>query len=308
MEKGRIYVLGSYVTEVIFEVDHLFTRRGEQIRGSFSISPGGKGLNAAVAAARAGADVRLCLKIGGDVFAEMGLDFLRKEKISQVRIIKDQNQHSGIGVAIKEIGTGENMVAADLGANQTLTFNEIPHFKADIRESNVFLTNLEVLQPTVEKALMEAKKINPGIITILNPGPIPTTPLSDHSLKAIDVLTPNETEAFALAGPEASGDIQKAASILIGKGVQNVIITLGEKGALLISRKRKLLIPPPKVKALDALGAGDAFNGALAVALAEGAGIEEAIKFSVKAAALKVTRKGTCEAMPTREEIDSFIF
>lgn len=306
-KKGQVYLLASYVTELIFEVDHLFTRGGEHMRGQFSTAPGGKGFNMAVAVARANGDAKVALKIGGDPFVEMGLDFMENEGIDTSDIVKDEEDNSGIAAAVKEKGTGENLAAVDVGTNGTLELEEIPNFQEDIKQSDVFLTQLESRQSTVEEALMEAKRINPEIITILNPAPAPDEPLSEETLKAVDVLTPNKSEAIALSGVSEDKVVERAADVLIDKGVKHVIMTLGEEGVSWNSSEKKLQISPPKVEAVDALGAGDSFNGALAMALAEGMDMEEAVNFAVVASALSVTREGTCEAMPIREEIESML-
>lgn len=302
MSTNQITVLASYVTELIFHIPRLM-RLGETIEGNFEIGHGGKGFNMAVAAKRAGGNVRVIMKIGSDAFGDTAVRILASEGISVENVLRHEPGPSGTGVVLL-LPSGENAIAIDSGSNDTLTEQDIESCRDTIRRASVLLAPLEFPVPAIEYAFGIAKES--GCLTILNPAPARELP--DDVYRRVDVLTPNETEAETISGVSLKNeyDIMKAANKLMERGVRNVIITRGKKPVFYTNGESGGFVSPPAVDAVDTTGAGDAFNGALAISLSRGCNLVDAVRFATKYAALKVTRKGTAISMPTRKEVDEF--
>lgn len=302
--RASVAVVGSYITDLMCRVLHM-PSRGETVLGhAFRMGPGGKGANQAVAAARAGARVCFVTKLGRDFFANLAVENLQKEGISTEYVSFAENQHTGAALIIVE-ESGENMIAVAIGANASLHPSEVDRAESAIARSDILLLQLECSMEANEQAIRIARRH--GVRVILNPAP--GRPLPAELLRQIDILTPNETEAQAISGIPVTGpeSARDAAVSLIAMGTKTVIVTLGKAGAFVASKDISCLVPTPQVSAVDTTGAGDAFNGALATALAEGQDLLEAVRFANHAAALSVTRVGTAPAMPSRREIDEFL-
>jgi len=274
---------------------------GETIMGSaFFMNPGGKGANQAVAAARLGGEVTFIARVGGDMFGEKAIQGFQKEGIDTSFVSIDENAPSGVATITVD-DHAENAIVVAPGANDTMTTTHIDQAEAAIAKADILLVQLEiplsVVEHIVEKALYRNKKV------ILNPAP--ARELSDSLLGQLDVITPNETEAELLTGIKVTDtpSAEQAAKALQSKGIPTVIITLGAKGAYVLSETFAGLVPGHQVKAVDTTAAGDTFNGALAVALAEGKEIAEAVQFAHAAAAISVTRLGAQAATPYRHEL-----
>jgi ribokinase len=305
MKKAKITVMGSFIVDLMARTPHLPVP-GETVKGSlFKIGPGGKGSNQGVAAQRAGADVTMITKIGKDDFSEIALKSFINEGIDTRLVFKDDKLRTGTALIMVDENTSENEIVVTLGACSNITDDDIEIARETIECSSVFLTQLETNVDAVEKSIDIAH--SKGVTIILNPAPVQKIPKELY--KKIDFFTPNEVEASILSGItiENIEDARKAAQIFIGRGTKNVIITLGSKGALVVTPSGDELIESYKVNAIDTTGAGDAYNGGLATALAEGKDIFEAARFASAVGALSVTKIGTALAMPYREEIDEFI-
>ena len=300
----NITVIGSSNTDMIIKVPRI-PKPGEIVLGGkFSTAPGGKGANQAVAAARSGGNVTFVARVGDDVFGEQALKGFKKDGINTDFIVKDKDAPSGIAqIFVAE--DGESGIAVASGANLNLSVYDIIAAKEAILSSDILLMHLGIPMKTVEYAAKLA--FDKGIRVILNPAP--GQPLPIEILKTISILTPNEAEAAMLTGIkiEDEGAAEDAGKILMSKGVNKVIITIGKKGALILDSSGSELIGGFKVHAVDTTAAGDIFNGALAVALAEKKNIWEAVKFSNAAAALSVTKLGAQPAAPKRKEILEFL-
>ena len=300
----NITVIGSSNTDMIIKVPRI-PKPGEIVLGGkFSTAPGGKGANQAVAAARSGGNVTFVARVGDDVFGEQALKGFKKDGINTDFIVKDKDAPSGIAqIFVAE--DGESGIAVASGANLNLSVYDIIAAKEAILSSDILLMQLGIPMKTVEYAAKLA--FDKGIRVILNPAP--GQPLPIEILKTISILTPNEAEAAMLTGSkiEDEGAAEDAGKILMSKGVNKVIITIGKKGALILDSSGSELIGGFKVHAVDTTAAGDIFNGALAVALAEKKNIWEAVKFSNAAAALSVTKLGAQPAAPKRKEILEFL-
>jgi len=293
----KVMVIGSANVDFTVNLDRL-PSPGETVLGQdFYQSLGGKGANQAVAALRAGATVTFLAKLGADAHGqhlELHLAFLGLPRES---LLKDPSRPTGVALIMVD-RMGRNLIAVAPGSNQAILVEDVQRASRPISEAAVLLVQLEVPLPAVAEALRIAKKH--GVTTILNPAP--AQPLSGEVLKLVDVLTPNESEAQALTGrPDAAA----AARALVELGARAVVVTLAERGALLTRTDSIREFPAYAVKAVDATAAGDAFNGALACALAEGRSLEDAIVFANAGGALTTTKRGAQDALPTRTEIDA---
>lgn len=299
--------MGSFIVDLMARAPHL-PEHGETVKGShFQIGPGGKGSNQGVAASRSGAAVTMITKIGADPFAQIALESFKREGMDMQFVMQDKRYPTGTALIMVDEHTSENKIVVTIGACEHITKEEIGAARTQIENSQVLLTQLETNLDAVDNVvdIAHAK----GVKVILNPAPAPQHPLSDNLLSKIDILTPNETEAAILSGVkiEDMDDAREAARVLKAKGVGHVIITMGSKGAFVLSDSMGHIIEPITVKVVDTTGAGDAFNGGLATALAEGQDIVEAVRFANATGALSVTKVGTAPAMPYRKEIEALL-
>ena len=299
----RVLVIGSANMDFTVAVPRL-PAEGETVTGgSFYVSHGGKGANQAVAAQRVGGDVRFVGCVGEDAQGDQVAQQLAAEGIPNANLIRT-GAATGVALIMVDAG-GRNKIAVASGANFQL-LPDLARIHASLMTwAKVLLLQLEIPIPTVQWALATAREH--GVLSILNPAP--AQPLSDTLLSLVDCLTPNATEAHTLTGvpvdgPEAAA---QAAQHLLTRGVRRVIVTLGSQGVLTCDRKSALHFPAFPVEAVDTTGAGDAFNGALAVGLAAGGNWEEALPLANAAAALTCTRRGAQTSFPRRADVEAFI-
>ncbi len=279
---------------------------GETVLGyDFIMKPGGKGANQAVATARLGAHTYMVGRIGNDIFAEKLLDNFAKNGVDTKYVSIDKTTHTGTAFILLDKKTGENMIAVAPGADAHVSKEDVEKAIPAIKESEIILLQLEIPVDTVIYAIKKASKL--GRKVILNPAP--ATILPEEIFRHIYVITPNRVEAELLTGVKVKNieDAIKAGKLLVNKGVKYAIITMGDKGSVIVSKDIAKHIPAYKVEIIDTTGAGDAFNGALAVFLAEGYDIVEACKRANAAAAIQITKLGAQEGLPTRKELESFI-
>ena len=301
----RIVVLGSTNTDMIVRLPELPAPGQTRLGGTFTTSPGGKGANQALAARRAGAEVVFLTAVGDDEQGRQALERYRGEGIdvSHARTI------AGVatGVALIFVSkAGENMIGVAPGANCRLSPEDIDHLPDSVFEpGSVLLASLEVPLETVAQGLRRAK--GAGMTTVLNPAPADTALLGLDVLRFVDYLTPNRVEVRLLAGrdPLDTWDgAWRAATDLVAMGVPRVVVTLGDEGSLLVVPSHFKTVKAFPAAAVDTVGAGDAYNGALAVALAEKLPVLDAMRRASAAAALTVTRPGAQSALPDRAAID----
>ncbi len=300
----KIVVIGSSNTDMVVRTPAL-PRPGETVLGGeFIMAPGGKGANQAVAAARAGGEVTFIARIGDDIFGRQSLEGLVRDGIHIEHIVEDKNSPSGVALII--VGPdGENCIAVASGSNAGLAAADVRKAKAVISSADIVLLQLESPLETVQEAAGIAAAA--GVPVILNPAP--ARALSDDILKNVAYLTPNETEAEILTGITLikSSDLAEAAGMLLAKGMKAVLITLGANGVYVASREKQEVVPAFKVIPVDTTAAGDAFNGALAVALAERRPLFEAARMANAAAALATTKMGAQPSLPSRRDIDELL-
>jgi len=300
----RIVVVGSSNTDMILQMAHI-PRPGETILGGeFSMAAGGKGANQAVGAARAGGQVTFVARVGDDVFGEQAIKGFVADGINVDHVVHDKQAASGVAL-IFVAADGENSIGVASGANGRLSPQDVAKAKEAIVSADALVMQLETPLETVQAAAQIASAA--GVRVILNPAP--AQPLADDLLKHVSILTPNESEAELLTGVkvEDEGSAAEAARVLLSKGIETVLITLGPKGAFVASAKSNELVPGFQVKAVDTTAAGDVFNGAVAVSLAEGQPLADAVRFANAAAALSVTRLGAQPSAPKRAEIEAFL-
>lgn len=278
---------------------------GETIIGkSFRQIPGGKGANQADAIAKLGAEVKMIGCVGNDGMGAALLESLRRDGVDVAMVKRVDGVSTGIA-SITVDASGNNSIIVVPGANGRLSVEDMQASLEAFEDSNIVVAQLEVPTETVKFAIKAAKQL--GKLTILNPAP--AAELEDELLSKVDILVPNETELELLSGIriQNEADLERAAGLLIDKGVQELIVTLGSKGCVHFNKSGSKAYPAYKVDAVDTTAAGDSFIGALAAAISEGKTLEEAIRFATAVGALTVTREGAQSSLPLRKEVEAFI-
>lgn len=303
-----VLVLGSFVADVAFRASRL-PAWGETLMGSsFALGPGGKGSNQAVAAARAGAQVKMASKLGDDTFGQLARKTWADAGID-ASLTKNCATPTGSAVILIDEVRGENGIIVVPGACFTITAEEVDAMADAIRAAHIFLTQLEMPVEIVQRGMKIAREA--GVTTILNPAPAPTAPLPDSMLALADYVVPNESEAAILTGlpVETVEQAERAAAALQRRGARNVILTLGARGALVRTEDGDSVIVDAfnAGPVVETTGAGDAFCGGFAAALAEDLPLLEAVRFGCATAGISVTRPGTAPSMPKRVEIDALL-
>ena len=297
-----ISVLGIFVADIRFSGNKI-PSVGETITGtSYSIGPGGKGFNQAIAISRLGGRVNFISKLGKDDYADMALETLNKNHISLSTITQSAHLQTGVAAIMLDTTTGKNAINAIIGAPSTFTISEIEKHIDSIKKSKIFLTQLEIPQDVTLHCLREAKKNN--VTTILNPAP--AAKISKAFFHYIDYFTPNEIETEFYTGIQITNkhDAKQASIKLLNLGLKRIIITLGENGLFYSDGTKDIYIKAlPLSKVLDTTGAGDAFNGGLAFALSQNKSIKNALSFANQVAGLSTLKLGAADAMPRLEDL-----
>ena len=298
----NICVIGSLNMDLVVNVDTM-PKPGQTIIGSnFKEVPGGKGANQAVAMARLNGNVSMIGKVGEDGFGQTLINSLKNDKVDTTYI---QTSKGATGVALITVDkNAQNSIVVSPGANFEVKEDDIDNNIEAIKNSDIVVLQLETPLNTIKYALNKAKELNK--YTILNPAP--AVKLDDEIIKNVDLLTPNETELEIISGVsiETEEDIQKAAQIMIEKGVKELIVTLGSKGSLYINKEKSMFKKAYKVNAIDTTAAGDSYTGALAVAFANNKNVEEAMDFASKVGALSVQKEGAQSSLPTLNDVENF--
>lgn len=301
---SKIVVIGSSNTDLVVNTDRA-PEGGETVLGNgFAVNHGGKGANQAVAVSRIGGTVSFISKVGNDTFGSQMRRHYEDEGMDVSYVLVDALAPSGVALIIVD-GKAENRIVVAPGANSNLAEEDINKAGLAVEKSEFVLLQLEIPMATVEYAARMAASLGKKVIV----NPAPACPLSEELLRDVYLITPNETEAGILTGITIvdNDSAIKAAEALLGLGVQNVVITLGEKGALVYNAEVSMFVPAYQVKAVDTTAAGDVFNGALAVALSEGRTLPDAARFACAASAISVTRMGAQNSVPSRDELDNYI-
>lgn len=303
--KRGVAILGIFVADLAFRAGRM-PAMGETIAGSgFKMGPGGKGSNQSVAAARAGAPVTFISKIGKDDFGAIALSTWANEGIS-AKVIETEDQPTGAAFIYVNDETGENAIIVVPGAAGTISVADVEAAAEAIRGAAVFVTQLEQPIPAAMRGLEIARE--GGVVTVFNPAPAEPV---DHAIYALcDYVTPNESESTMLTGVAVTDldDARQAGDWFLANGVGTALITLGEAGALLHSPTQSVHVPAFRTgPVVETTGAGDAFNGGFAAAIARGAEPAEAARFGCAVAGISVTRPGTAPSMPTLAEVEALL-
>ena len=299
-----VTVLGLFCADLIVRTPRM-PIWGETLHGrGFRLMAGGKGSNQAVAAARQGATVSFISRLGDDAFAPIARDLYASEGVDATHVGTDPQASTGTATILVDDERGDNSIVIDPGACDRITTAEVDAAEDRIAGSAVFVSQLELPLEICRYGIDLARRH--GVPVILNPAPARALPPA--MFEGIDYLTPNESEAALLVGHavETHAQVQAAAATLRSWGVRNVLITLGERGVYIDSDDWQGVVPAIAVdQVIDTIGAGDAFNGALAAALAEGLDLPTAARRACVTAGLSVTRPGAAPAVPTRAEVDA---
>lgn len=304
-EKRGVAILGVFVADLAFRAAHL-PAMGETIFGSgFKLGPGGKGSNQSVAAARVGAEVTFISKLGADDFARIARETWAKEGIA-AKVAEVADQPTGAAFIFVDERSGDNAIIVVAGAADTIAPADVDAAANAIRNAAVFVTQLEQPADAAQRGLEIARAA--GAITILNPAP--AAPVDDAIYALCDYVTPNEHEATVMTGVEVRtvDDARKAGDVFLRKGAGAALVTLGAAGALLHTASVSVHVPAFDAgPVLETTGAGDAFNGGFAAALARGLPPQEAARFGCAVAGISVTRLGTAPSMPSLAEVEALL-
>ena len=303
---ARVLVLGSSNTDMTVRLPLLPTPGQTILGGSFQTGPGGKGANQAVGAARAGGEVVFVTAVGADTFGRASLDAYRREGLDVSHALEHKGASSGIALIF--VGDdGENMIGVAPGANSAISPDDIDRLPEDLFEPGrlLLVAGLEVPLAAVHRAIARASLARMRVI--LNPAPFHRDLMDSDILESVDVVTPNRIELWHWTGIETEtveGVLKSAEVLQARRPLMSVLVTLGAGGCLVVHEGKEVIIPAHAVQAVDTVGAGDAFNGSLAVALAEGRPLLDAAAWATAAGALAVTKAGAQSALPYRSEID----
>ena len=301
---GRVTVVGSYIVAAVMDTDRIPVE-GETVMGrNYHTTHGGKGSNMAVCAARLGANASFMGKIGKDTFGENFITLLKQEGVNHESVLYSDHLPTAIGFIIFS-SKGTNLIVIDIASNGDFLPNDIEAHRKVIEDSDVIVSPLEIPLKTALAAAKVAK--TNGVKSILNPAP--AVDLRKSDLSHVFALTPNETEGRVCLGlmPDNPISDQDLAKALLELGVENVILTLGAKGIMWASKDGIRIIPALKVKVIDSVGAGDAFNAGLAVGLSENQPLAEVIALGITTASLSTQKRETIDSYPYREEVNKRI-
>jgi ribokinase len=303
--QAGVAILGVFVADLAFRAGRQ-PKIGETIVGSgFKMGPGGKGSNQSVASARVGAKVTFISKIGRDAFGEIALKTWKDEGIV-ARTAQSDKEPTGAAYIFVNHDTGENAIIVYPGAGGAISTTDVEAAADAIRGAKVFVTQLEQPAASAQRGLEIARAA--GVVTIFNPAP--AEPIPDSIYPLCDYIVPNETEAATLTGLSVAtlGDAKRVGDALLAKGAKNALITLGERGALLHNSTGSIEIPAFQVgPVVETTGAGDAFVGGFAAAIARGIEPAEAARFGCAVAGISVTRPGTAPSMPRLAEVEALL-
>ncbi len=301
---GKIVIVGSSNVDLIVKTARIPLPGETVMGGEFMMVCGGKGANQAVAVNRLGGEAVFVTRIGKDMFGDRLLAQYESEGMDTGFVIRDAETASGVAI-ISVDANGENCIVVAPGANERLSMEDIDAAREQIVSADYVLMQMEI--PLEVIRYVKNMAVAAGVKVILNPAP--AAALDDDLLGGLFMITPNETECALITGQEVGNEAEaaSAARTLLSRGVSNVIVTMGSRGALVQTAQQSLLVPARRVDAVDTTAAGDVFNGAVAVALSEGRGIVEAVRMATVASSVSVTRMGAQPSVPTRAEVEDIL-
>ena len=297
----KIFVVGSFVCDLVATMER-FPAAGESVIGTtFNTFLGGKGANQLVSIHRLNGNVFINGKVGKDAYGDNFIKVLKEEGIDVSGVLRS-DKSTGVG-CVQINASGQNRICIILGANLDFELKDIN--LNILKECKYFLTQFEMRREISEGSIRIAKEN--GLITVVNPAP--AREISENIYKMIDFITPNETELAYLSGVDTStiDGVIEGASVLLKRGVKNIIVTLGERGALLLNKDECALVSAYNVNPIDTVAAGDSFNGAFITSLSKGKSIIESIKFANAMGALTTLKKGAIPSLHNEKEVEEFI-
>lgn len=296
----KVLVIGSLNMDMVVRVEQL-PAKGETVLGeTISYIPGGKGANQACALGRLGANVQMLGCIGKDDFGKIQLSNLEEYKVNTKSIKVSEEKPTGTAIVYVD-KKGNNNIVVIQGANKECSYSYLKENDEAFQKADYIVLQMEIPYESILYAIRRGKEL--GKTIILNPAPV-SKEMSDEIYPFIDYITPNESELSKLSSVNEDESVENMAKQLLQKGVENVLVTIGEEGAILVNNQTTHVCKARKVQAIDTTAAGDCFNGAFVLALSEGRGVLEAIEFANKASSIAVTRKGAQTSIPTREEVE----
>ena len=304
MSEQKVAVVGSFVVGLTLRTDR-FPVSGETVLArEFDMGPGGKGSNQAVQVARLGTPVEFIGVIGNDDFGRIALDLYASEGVGTTHLSTTEDRNTGVGFIMLD-PAGDNRILLDPGSNEVFGPSHVRDAKGALEESAVVIAQLEIPAQTAREGLALGKAA--GALTILNPAPV--RPIPHDVFAHIDILTPNQTEARVLLElpPDDDSDDVDLCGRLLDLGVGTVVLTRGAQGAVIVDAKGSTPIDPFEVEVVDSTGAGDAFNGALAAALASGMALGDAARRAAAAGALACTKLGVIPALPHADVLEEML-
>lgn len=298
----KIIVIGSSNIDMVVKTSHLPAPGETILGGEFLMNQGGKGANQAIAVKRLGGNLLFSAKLGNDILGQQSLKYFKKEGIDTEYIILDENSASGVAL-ISVDDHAENSIVVASGANMQLNEQDVDRVIKEMNKEDILLMQLEIPLQTVAYAARKA--FEKGVKVVLNPAPVRNLP--KELFKYLYMVTPNRIEAEMLTGIEIgdNADVEEVAKEINIMGVKNMIITLGPKGCFIKEDNISYFVDAFEVEAVDTTAAGDTFNGALCVGLAEGMNLYHAAMMASKASSIAVTRMGAQSSIPYREEVES---
>jgi ribokinase len=301
---ARLTVVGSLNMDLVIRSPRIPQPGETIIGGQYQNVPGGKGANQAVASARLGAQVAMVGRVGSDAFGDQLLENLAVDGIDHAYVLRDREAATGVALIVVD-DAGQNSIVVAAGANMQLCAGDIDSAEGIIAGADALLLQLESPLEAVIRAAEVARAH--GVTIVLNPAPARTIP--PGLLALVDLLVPNESETALLTGMPVQDQAQAeaAAGALCSQGVGTVILTLGGRGAMLAHEGRTRIFPAFDVAPVDTTAAGDAFVAGLAVALAEGRDLVEAVRWGNAAGALATTKLGAQPSLPTRNLLDQML-
>lgn len=302
MSAQRILVIGSTNTDMVIEAPTLPVPGQTVLGDTFHITPGGKGANQAVAAARAGATVVFITALGDDALGVQRREQLAHDHIDVSHVVIKQEQPTGVALIVVD-AHGENLIAAAPGANWHLLPDDLVPAVTAFVDAKLLIMQLEIPLESVIWAAAYAKQL--GCPILLNPAPMSAQAVPDSLWNNVDILTPNEGELRQLV--PAADTVEEAANAMLKRGVKMLVVTQGSHGATVFTSEESFHVPAFAVATVDTVGAGDCFSGALGVALAEGQPVRDAVRFAAAAAAISTTISGAQDSMPTRDKIEALL-
>lgn len=303
----NILVVGSSNIDLVIRVSNI-PSVGETVLSHYTNRlPGGKGANQAFACGRLGGDITFLSLLGNDMYADIILDSLASANVDISRVERDQNSQTGMALICVN-DKGDNSIIVIPGANTTCNIDYLKKQDTAFKDCSIIALQMEIPLESVYYSIRRGKEL--GKTIVLDPAPAPTSDKIPKDIyPLLDFITPNETELHKLTGfpVDSKENLLKASNRLLNMGVPNILVTLGAKGAMLLNKDGYIHLKPPQVSVVDTTAAGDTFNAAFIIKIAEGKDYKESIRFANMASSLAVSKLGAQSSIPSLKEVEKFV-